>query len=111
MIVSASLRRALAGVGSLPAGLVALLGLTACWQLAPLHEVPEQGVTPECPLPAAPEISIDGELDELGPVVRAPTAPPPISGGTLEVSPDGSWVVAADPDRYLVYVVAAAARS
>jgi hypothetical protein len=37
--------------------------------------------------------------------------PPPISGGTLAVAPDGRTAVAADPDRDLVYVVDLPARS
>jgi mono/diheme cytochrome c family protein len=35
----------------------------------------------------------------------AATPPPPISGGTLAVSPDGSRVVAADSDRDAVFVI------
>src|SRR5438093_1270151 len=41
--------------------------------------------------------------------VHAPTtaaeAPPPISGGTLLVTRDGTRAVASDPDRDLVYIV------
>src|SRR6187402_459319 len=33
------------------------------------------------------------------------TSPPAISGGTLAVAPDGHTVIAADPDRDLVYVI------
>jgi mono/diheme cytochrome c family protein len=38
-------------------------------------------------------------------LVSADTPPPPLSGGTLAVSSDGTVAVAADPDRDLVYVV------
>jgi mono/diheme cytochrome c family protein len=48
-------------------------------------------------------------LDE-SPVVEATVRPPPISGGTLVVTHDGT-AVAADPDRDLVYVVDVAAGS
>jgi mono/diheme cytochrome c family protein len=37
--------------------------------------------------------------------VVAPTAPPPISGGTLLVTQDGKLAVASDPDRDAVYIV------
>ena len=41
----------------------------------------------------------------LGQVVQAERTPPPLSGGTLAVSRDGAYVVAADPDRDQIYVV------
>lgn len=37
--------------------------------------------------------------------VSLDNAPPPISGGTLEIAPDGHTVVASDPDRDRIYVV------
>jgi hypothetical protein len=42
---------------------------------------------------------------EFGPTVRQADPPPPLSGGTLAVAPDGKTVVAADPDRDRVYIV------
>lgn len=45
------------------------------------------------------------------PVVNAATPPPPISGGTLAVTSDGAFVVAADPDRDRVLIVDAATRT
>jgi hypothetical protein len=39
------------------------------------------------------------------PAVQALTAPPPITGGTLAVSPDGAYAVAADPDRDRISIV------
>jgi Cytochrome c len=39
------------------------------------------------------------------PTVAATTAPPPISGGTLLVTHDGAYAVAADPDRDRVSIV------
>jgi DNA-binding beta-propeller fold protein YncE/cytochrome c553 len=41
----------------------------------------------------------------LGSTVVAQKAPPPISGGTLLVTKDGKYAVAADSDRDVVYVV------
>lgn len=41
----------------------------------------------------------------FGPTVVAAVPPPPISGGTLLVTADGSRAIAADPDRDLVYGV------
>jgi hypothetical protein len=42
---------------------------------------------------------------EFGETTRAEPAPPPLSGGTLAAVPGRAMVVAADPDRDLVYVV------
>lgn len=43
--------------------------------------------------------------------VSLEAAPPPISGGTLTLAPDGHTVVAADPDRDRIYVVDLPSRS
>lgn len=40
-----------------------------------------------------------------GPPTNADVAPPPISGGTLLTSADGSTLIAADPDRDAIYLV------
>jgi hypothetical protein len=45
----------------------------------------------------------------LGGVVTQAHPPPPISGGTLTIAPDGVTAVASDPDRDLVYIVDLAA--
>jgi hypothetical protein len=42
---------------------------------------------------------------ELGATTRAHPAPPPLSGGTLASAPGRATIVAADPDRDLVYVI------
>jgi mono/diheme cytochrome c family protein len=42
---------------------------------------------------------------EFGSTIRQSDPPPPLSGGTMAVAPDGFTVVAADPDRDLVYVL------
>jgi hypothetical protein len=43
--------------------------------------------------------------DRLFPTTKAAKRPPALSGGTLSVSPDGSYAVAADPDRDQAYVI------
>jgi len=57
------------------------------------------------PAPSAPPPA------RLGDVVTPAKRPPAISGGTLAVSQDGAWAVAADPDRDLVYVVKMASKA
>lgn len=42
---------------------------------------------------------------EFGTTRRQADPPPPLSGGTMTVAPDGKTVVAADPDRDRVYIV------
>jgi mono/diheme cytochrome c family protein len=42
---------------------------------------------------------------EFGTTIRQSDSPPPLSGGTMAVAPDGFTVVAADPDRDVVYVL------
>ncbi|HLK40065.1 MAG TPA: cytochrome-c peroxidase [Polyangiaceae bacterium] len=67
------------------------------------------GSTFSADVPLPPQITEDAGsnplLPVLGPTVSAANAPPPISGGTLLVTHDGSRAVAADPDRDQVYVV------
>lgn len=46
-----------------------------------------------------------GPTPEFGVTARAHPAPPPLSGGTLAAVPGRTIVVAADPDRDVVYVV------
>src|SRR5690606_19711353 len=55
---------------------------------------PDGGLTPQLAPPA-----------RLGAVVTPERRPPPISGGTLTVTPDGALAVAADPDRDQVHLV------
>jgi mono/diheme cytochrome c family protein len=62
--------------------------------------------------PTAVDAGIAGGLQPVyDPVVTQPVAPPPISGGTLAVSSDGSYAFAADPDRDAFYVVDLQTRS
>ncbi len=46
-----------------------------------------------------------GPQPSFGKTVSQAEPPPPISGGTLAIAPDGVTAVAADPDRDRVYVV------
>jgi mono/diheme cytochrome c family protein/DNA-binding beta-propeller fold protein YncE len=62
---------------------------------------------PGCSPPAAPS----GTQPVFAPTVTASNPPPPVSGGTLLVTHDGSTAVASDPDRDAVYVVDVAAKS
>ena len=55
--------------------------------------------------PPRPPTGIVGEVQSLD------VPPPPVSGGTLVVSADGLWAVAADPDRDQIYVVDLDARA
>ena len=43
-------------------------------------------------------------------VVTADEPPPAISGGTMSIGPEDRWLVAADPDRDQIYVVALGSR-
>lgn len=106
--------------------LVAGLGLVACGDDAPIGFPPDgfstpppssfagtAGATAACVgagfgKPSAPA-GVSPQLTAA--LVKAETSPPPISGGTLLVSRDGSKLVAADPDRDQVYVVDVATRS
>jgi mono/diheme cytochrome c family protein len=47
----------------------------------------------------------------FGEAVSQADPPPPISGGTLAVAPDGNTIVASDPDRDRIYVVDLANRT
>jgi hypothetical protein len=50
-------------------------------------------------------------VPDFGTAVTCSTPPPPISGGTLIVTRDGSKAVAADPDRDAIYVVDLASKA
>ncbi len=89
-------------------GVWVLAGVLGC---AGGGNVPEPDGFPRAPEPdASPGI---GRVDagvvlapaRLQAVIVADAPPPALSGGTLAVAKDGSVVVAADPDRDLIYVV------
>jgi hypothetical protein len=50
-------------------------------------------------------------IPDFGTAVTCSTPPPPISGGTLIVTRDGTKAVAADPDRDAIYVVDLASKA
>ncbi len=56
--------------------------------------------------PPAPSAPPPSPLAPRFPTTKQEVAPPPISGGTLLVTRDGTRAVAADPDRDLVFIVA-----
>lgn len=65
----------------------------------------------EEPVGASVPANPPGPQPDFGPLVKAQDPPPPISGGTLAVTPDGNVVVAADSDRDRINVVDLATRS
>ncbi len=60
---------------------------------------------------AAPGCAPEAPIPTFGAPVTCSVPPPPISGGTLLITRDGSQAVAADPDRDVVYVVDLASRT
>jgi cytochrome c len=75
-------------------------GLGGCSPSFPINE----------PIPEPPS-SQPSNPPNFGSTITQPTAPPPISGGTLTVLADGTTAVAADPDRDRIYVVNLDART
>jgi hypothetical protein len=75
-----------------------IVALGACSHAHP--EIAEPGLIEAAPAPVAP-----GFQPVFGAVAHQAEAPPPISGGTLAITPDHLTAVAADPDRDRVYVV------
>ncbi len=68
-----------------------------------LDDGPPFPSTSAAPLPGPqPTFTVTRSLDH---------SPPPISGGTLTIAPDGNTAIAADPDRDRIYVVDLAARA
>lgn len=101
--------------------LIALAALAAasagCTQSPFAEDTPRRPADPDEPnRPDDSEEPFPGSDGGLFPMAKPPerldgllvaeTTPPPISGGTLAVSSDGTFAVAADPDRDAVYVVA-----
>lgn len=78
--------------------------------LLPFLALPFAALLVACDDPPGPgedggPVVIDPPTDDLQPVVISDVPPPPISGGTLHVLPDGLTAVVADPDRDRVLVV------
>lgn len=74
----------------------------------------DDGAGTSSPRPSSPSGgsgSSIGPQPEFGATVRQADPPPPLSGGTLAVAPDGRTVVAADPDRDRIYVADVGATS
>jgi hypothetical protein len=68
-------------------------------------------VPSDLPVEASPPMNPPGPQPSFGPLIQQKEPPPPISGGTLAMAPDGTTAVAADSDRDRVYVVDLAARA
>jgi hypothetical protein len=66
---------------------------------------------PSNQLPPSGPSNPPGPQPEFGQLVKAADPPPPISGGTMAVAPDGNIVVASDSDRDRVNVVDLASRA
>lgn len=90
-----------------PLALVPLVAaaVAACNRAHPSS--PEDGE----PTASAQGPTTPGPQPSFGPLVQQKEPPPPISGGTLAMAPDGHIAVAADPDRDRVYVVDVPARA
>ena len=80
-----------------------ILGLAFAWTIAACSS----GSAPTLTVPTARAFptGVPAVRPTFGPTVIASAPPPPISGGTLLASRDGSRAVAADPERDSVYVV------
>ncbi len=87
-----------------PSGLTEPFGVVPPSAGAPAGEC--NHVISEVALPSLPRSPV---FD--APVVRAEKRTPPISGGTLLASADGTKLIAADPDRDAVYVIDVATRT
>ncbi len=83
---------------------------TSSFPNAPVSAPPADPVfSPGDPLDAAPPAA--PLHPDLGATVHASVAPPPIFGGTLTVTHDDAWAIAADPDRDAIHVVDLAKRT
>jgi hypothetical protein len=78
------------------------LGLALAWTIAACSS--GSAPTPVLAEPSFPP-KVPAVRPTFGPTVIASAPPPPISGGTMLASRDGSRAVAADPERDSVYVV------
>jgi hypothetical protein len=115
------LQRALTGISLLAMGALLAAGVTAAGGCASgsASASAQDGGCATCFTFGQPEGSDGGELVGSSPgfpgqsgitptfntIVTASVPPPPISGGTLLVTSDGTHAVAADPDRDSLYVV------
>src|SRR5688572_24133970 len=84
----------------------AIVAAFACSPSEYTHVFPSRtnSVAPTGAPPLGPQPSFGATVSQAEP-------PPPISGGTLAIAPDGVTAVAADPDRDRVYVVDLPARA
>jgi mono/diheme cytochrome c family protein len=86
--------------------LIAVFGVVVAGCLGDIHGEGIGGSGPRAGgTPSAEPTTPQSTRPVFGPTVAQDDPPPPISGGTLGVSPDGSIAVVADPDRDRIYVV------
>jgi hypothetical protein len=95
---------------------VALCGLVGCGSISDQFSGDAVGSRSEQPpVTVNPGFDVTSPAQpvptDFRPVVTAAKPPPPISGGTMLITRDGSKIVAADPDRDRVSVVGVAERS
>lgn len=91
--------------------LVWALGLmAACGDGSPVGPTGSEPPSPTADIDAG-FFPFPGPPPGLGEVVTPERRPPPISGGTLTLTPDGAMAIAADPDRDQVHVVTLADKS
>lgn len=99
----------------LGAGIAMGIGLLACSSGGGGSDFVDVGPSPPVTPPPEGQGGSGGLVrvvpTDTRPVINAETPPPPISGGTLAVTSDGAFVVAADPDRDRVLIVDAATRT
>lgn len=85
--------------------IAAALATTACLEDLPLSEIERQRSIDPGRGTAPPAAVAPRSLPDFGLTTRATPAPPPLSGGTLATVPGSATIVAADPDRDVVYVI------
>ncbi len=89
-------------------GLALATSLAGCSSASTPSATPSASATPVGSLPTglvSPGSPGLVSRPTFGPTVTASVPPPPLSGGTLLVTRDGSRAIAADPERDSVYVV------
>ncbi|AKF04577.1 c-type cytochrome [Sandaracinus amylolyticus] len=83
---------------------VALVGLAACARNEDGPARPTPG-TPPIDRPRVDSGVSPPPVHDGGTIIQAAEPPPPISGGTLALTPDGTWLVAADPELDTISIV------
>lgn len=77
----------------------------ACLDELPASDLDWRRTAANAPQPQIGVMAPSAAPPEFGETVRAEPAPPPLSGGTLAAVAGRAMIVAADPDRDVVYVI------